>query len=323
MSLGDQISACVLTYNHVDVIESTLDTVLTQSLPPHEVVVSDDCSTDGTWDRVKGLAARHARIRAIQTPKNGGMAANANYAVAACTRPYVALLHHDDLYRDDLLQKWGSLIDRHDDMAFVFNAYRMLASNKVDDFGVPAGRVDGRWLLEQRLWPMWGCIVRGTAMIRKACWDEVGGMRERFGMLADVDLWMRLARRWAVGYVDEPVISVRHEQPSYYPDIYHGFWSWQRQRILYDIHATNRLEDLNLESIDGFVDWNRFRARMGLETTKWLAYGLVRGQLDVIRRSDEGSTQHDLAPVAALRWLLRSGLELVDSRREQASGRSD
>ena len=54
-------------------------------------------------------------------------------------------------------------------------------------------------------------------MIRKDAWLQSGGMRERFNLLADIDLWMRLAVSWNVGYVNEPVIIVRDQRPSYYP----------------------------------------------------------------------------------------------------------
>lgn len=107
--IGENVSVCLLTYNHAEVIESTLRSILDQTITGYEVIVSDDCSTDGTWERILELAAGDARIKPVRTPHNMGMPGNANFAVAQSGRPYIALLHHDDLYRKDLLEKWAGV----------------------------------------------------------------------------------------------------------------------------------------------------------------------------------------------------------------------
>ena len=84
---GESISACLLTFNHVNIVGSTLDTVLAQSVRGFELIVSDDGSTDGTWELVRERARVDRRIRALRTPRNLGMAANANFAVCHSTRP--------------------------------------------------------------------------------------------------------------------------------------------------------------------------------------------------------------------------------------------
>ncbi|MBC7489461.1 MAG: glycosyltransferase family 2 protein, partial [Glaciimonas sp.] len=227
ISLAEKISVCLLTYNHVEIIESTLKTILDQTITGYEVIVSDDCSTDGSWELILKLAAADARIKPFRTPHNMSMPGNANFAVKQSARPYIALLHHDDLYRNDLLEKWAGVLDRHANAAFVFNSYAVYKNSFIYQEAMPGECIEGRWLLEEYLLPRWGCAVRGTAMIRRSTWEKVGGMREQFGLLSDVDLWMRLAMHWQVGYVAEPVITVRQQRPSDYPDEYKEIiWSW-------------------------------------------------------------------------------------------------
>ena len=48
-NLGDNISCCLLTFNHAHIIESTINSILEQTVKNFEFIVSDDCSTDGTW----------------------------------------------------------------------------------------------------------------------------------------------------------------------------------------------------------------------------------------------------------------------------------
>jgi glycosyltransferase involved in cell wall biosynthesis len=310
-SLGDKISVCLLTYNHVNVIESTLASILDQTINGYEVIVSDDCSTDGTWERIQAMASTDPRIRAIQTPKNLGMPGNANFAVSQTNRPYIALLHHDDIYRKDLLEKWAGVMTRYSDVGFVFNPYGKYGSDFIYREKMPGEYIPGRWLLDNYLFARWGCVVRGTAMIRREAWYAVGGMRESYGLLADIDLWMRLAMRGPVGYVDEPLITVRHARPEYYPDIYRGKnWHWSRLTLLYEIHATNRIEYLDLSSICGRVTWWNFRWRLNLETAKWLTYALVRKKWPMIESSAQSATAYDFWWLKGYRYMLQRVLAL-------------
>jgi len=303
---GNKISVCLLTYNHVDVIESTLKTILNQTIKGYEVIISDDFSTDGTWERILELAHDEPRIRPVRTPQNMGMAGNANYAVSQSDRAYIALLHHDDLYREDLLEKWVGVMERHAEVTFVFNAYGIHQSNFVYKEDLPAECLDGHWFLDTSLLPRWGCAVRGTAMIRRSAWENVGGIRGQFGLLADVDLWMRLAASGSVGYVDEPVITIRQERPEDYPDDYkYTSWSWRRQRFLYEIHAANRLAYWRLNTLSGRLKWWGFRLKLSATTSKWLIYAVVRKKLAMITTSHDSVTSYDLWPLRLLRWSLQ------------------
>lgn len=304
-SIGGRISVCLLSYNHAHLIESTLAAIQKQTLSECEIIVSDDCSTDGTWDLLQRIAAADSRIRPIRTPRNLGMPGNANFAVTQTDRPYIALLHHDDLCRPDLLEKWVSALERHPDAGFAFNPYGVEDSDFIWQEALPGERIDGHWLLEHCLFPRWGCLIRGTAMIRRAAWAQVGGMRPQFGLLADVDLWMRLAMLGSVAYVDEPIQILRHDRPEDYPEEYKSrVWSWARQRYLYEIHAANRMTYYKLDTLLGRWNWWVFRVRLSLETAKWLTYGIVRRKFEMIMTSGDSATEYDLSLLRFYRHFL-------------------
>lgn len=307
-----KVSVCILTYNHVEVVESTIRTVLDQSLRDIEIIVSDDSSTDGTWERLLHMAVEEPRLRVVRTSQNAGMPGNANYAVPQASGDYIALLHHDDIYRSDLLEKWAGVLDRHPDVSFVFNPYGKFGHDEIYESPMPGERIAGNWLLERHLFSSWGCVIRGTTMIRRDAWERASGMRERFGLLSDIDLWMRLAMQGPVGYVAEPLIIVRHARPSYYPDIYKGdSWSWTRLRLLYQIHAENRLAYFQRWRFRDRLRWLQFRVRLSLETGKWLTYAFVRKKREMLRTSGESRTPYDLLPLRIYRelmlWVSASG----------------
>jgi glycosyltransferase involved in cell wall biosynthesis len=317
-NIGEKITVCLLTYNHVEVIESTLRSILDQTITGYEVIVSDDCSTDGTWERILKLAAEDSRIKPVRTPYNMGMPGNANFVVAQSDRPYIALLHHDDLYRKDLLAKWAGVFERNEDVGFVFNPYDVPDAEHLFGPRFSDERLEGSWFLEQFLFARWGCPVRGTAMIRRSLWVKLGGMREHFNLLADVDLWMRLSGISAVGYVNEPVIKPRTQRPDYYPDIYTGKqWHWKRQTIMYEIYAENYKEHYKLSTLIGLWRWWKFRTRLSLETAKWLAYAVVRRKWRMIENCADSATPHDQIWLRGVRYLLFTSTRSHTSKRIQ------
>ncbi|RUQ32310.1 MAG: glycosyltransferase [Candidatus Competibacteraceae bacterium] len=305
---GSLISVCLLTYNHAHLIESTLDSILRQTLTGYEIIVSDDCSTDNTWEILQRLAVADPRIRPIRTPHNLGMPGNANFAVAQSDRPYIALLHHDDLYRADLLEKWVGVLERYPDITYVFNPYD--SPNAEHHYGprFETEYIDGTYFLEKFLFARWGCPVRGTAMIRRNCWDKIGGMRIEFSLLADVDMWMRLAAQGPVGYVNEALIKPRHEErPSEYPDEYKSDnFSWRRERILYEIHAANHLSYYDLGTFIGRINWWIFRYKMSFRSFVWLIYAVIRRKPYMIVSSIDSATAYDLFYLRIARWILQN-----------------
>ena len=304
--IGETISVCLLTYNHVDVIGSTLESILNQTISSYEVIVSDDYSDDGTWERILEFAGRDNRIKPFRTPHNMGMPGNANFAVSLSDRPYIALLHHDDLYRQDLLEKWAGVLERNSDVGFVFNHYDSLTPERHKRSRFSDECFEGNRFLENILFARWDSPVRGTAMIRRTLWNQLGGMRQEFDLVADVDLWMRIARVSRIGYVPERLIYVRTCRPDYYPDIYTGHtWHWRRLLLIYELHAANRLGYLRLNTIHGALQWFVFRVRLSCETAKWLGYGLVRKRIDMIASCHESTTQYDLWPLKAFRWVIQ------------------
>lgn len=105
-----KVSVQILTYNHAEFVAQALDSVLDQSASfEWEVVVGDDCSTDGTCEILKSYARKHPeRIRVLLRPRGLGphdlnLAGNNNFLATyrVCRGEYVALLDGDDYWTDD------------------------------------------------------------------------------------------------------------------------------------------------------------------------------------------------------------------------------
>ena len=99
------VSVVMPAYNADKFIEAAVRSVQTQTFPDWELILVDDCSTDGTADRIRALAAEDGRLRPVFSAENHGTAESRNLAFSYCRGDYVALLDADDLWRPEKLAR--------------------------------------------------------------------------------------------------------------------------------------------------------------------------------------------------------------------------
>jgi glycosyltransferase involved in cell wall biosynthesis len=207
------VSVVLVTYDRATLLDATIASVLTQTMPDFELIIADDASPDGTEEVCRRWAASDRRVRYERRPKNVGMPQNLNLGILASKGEYVAIVHDDDVYSPDLLKEWRTCLDEHPKAAFVFNAYRALNAHgetcAVYRECLPRC-APGAVLLERVCFKRWrfDSPVWGSVMLRRSAFDEIGPFDQRYGYWADVDMWMRLAEEFEVCYIDEPLVSL-------------------------------------------------------------------------------------------------------------------
>jgi glycosyltransferase involved in cell wall biosynthesis len=98
----EKVSIAMATYNGAKFIIEQLESLARQSYPPDEVVVSDDCSTDGTLDLIETFAKKAPfQIRIFRNENNRGYRDNFMHAAGLCVNPIVAFCDQDDIWHAD------------------------------------------------------------------------------------------------------------------------------------------------------------------------------------------------------------------------------
>jgi len=110
-----KVSVLLKAYNHEPFIARALASVLEQRTDfPFEIVIGEDCSTDGTRAVLLGMRDRDPRIRLLLRDRNLGNIRNLTDTLAACRGEYVALLDGDDYWTSaDKLQTQAAFLDAH------------------------------------------------------------------------------------------------------------------------------------------------------------------------------------------------------------------
>lgn len=245
------------TYNRAHVLPLTLDSILQQTFTDFELVVSDDNSKDHTGRVVAEFAARDARIRYRRNATNLKMPGNLNAGIHASRGEYVANLHDGDIYRVDLLEKWSRALDQYPSAAFVFNDY-LAVDPRVGErlYVTPMPPcMNGREFLRRVYTRNWGSPVYGTVMARRACYESVGLFDPAYSFDSDTEMWVRLASRYDVAHVAEPLITVTPRESNHLLSR-HRWWE-----LTTDVRVKRKALDIALPHGGIRRTWFEFRAR--------------------------------------------------------------
>lgn len=182
-------------YNVSRYIDEAIQSVLRQKGISFELLIGDDASTDGTWDRINRYVSR-PQIRAWRFSRNRGAAVLKNYLASKAVGDYFSHCDADDIMLKDNLCTLTRVLDASPSIGVGY-------TNFLKGRSLRASR-----LLRRRSGPAlnWdlvhGSIGSGGSLIRKRLFNKVGGYRN-IKVLEDVDLFFRLSETTRFCHLDK------------------------------------------------------------------------------------------------------------------------
>ena len=228
----DTVSIVIPAYNCERTVAQAVDSCLGQSYREREVIVVDDGSTDGTWERISRLPG----VKAIRKA-NGGVASARNAAVREANGEFIAWMDADDVMHPERLALEVAVLRDHpravlastdfsafrDDepdfdpshIASYYRAVRMAQSvDALYDREAAPVQFDGaprRVLLGgayERL--VHGNFVHPpTILLRRSAWERAGAFDESLRYGSEYDHLRRVARHGDFAYIDAPLLRYR------------------------------------------------------------------------------------------------------------------
>lgn len=200
------VSVIVPTYNRGDLVTQAVDSLLRQTVPPDEIIVVDDGSTDHTRAALEPFMAR---IRYIHQ-ENGGLAAARNRGIRESRGELLAFLDSDDLWEPRMLEAALETFRRHPEAGAVFTADR-----DIDHNGHPTGRVHTKRSPGIHFTPL-SMLTRDTGVgcgrppiVRRAWVEKLGMFDETMRCAVDCDMWLRYAFSVPMVLQPEPLVRRR------------------------------------------------------------------------------------------------------------------
>jgi glycosyltransferase involved in cell wall biosynthesis len=209
------VSVLVCAYRHERYVEQALDSVAGQTFQDFELIITDDCSPDGTADRIAGWLARTGHpARFLRNEQNLGICKVRNRALSLARGTYVCSLAGDDWYEPDRLARQCEFFaSLPDDVGFIYSDVRIWGPDQETSSASYLERYHGAGLAP----PEAGAferLLRGNfipapgVMIRREALQAIGGYDESLAY-EDYDMWLRLSHRYPVRHLPGIVSNYR------------------------------------------------------------------------------------------------------------------
>jgi glycosyltransferase involved in cell wall biosynthesis len=221
MPVAPLVSVIIPTFNRADFLREAIDSVLAQTEKDFELIVVDDGSTDQTKEM---LAAYGERILYLfQT--NAGASAARNLGIRQAQGRFITFLDSDDLWLPKKLSRQIEWMAAHPDLMLCYTEEIWIRRGaRVNQKKIHA-KVGG-WIYPLCL-PR--CIISpSSVLMRRELFDAAGLFDERLPICEDYDLWLRVASRFEVGFIPEPLIVKRGGHPD---QLSHREWGIDRYRV--------------------------------------------------------------------------------------------
>lgn len=193
-----KVSVITPLYNSVDYIAKTIRSVQSQTFQDWEMIIVDDCSSDGSYQRALELAKGDNRIKVVRLSENSGPAVARNKAIKMAVGKYIAFLDSDDSWAENKLDFQLSFMQREGAL-LTYTAYDVVGENGVyiRSVGVPDSVTYGELLKT--------CVIGCLTAVYNA--EALGKIympliRKR----QDFGLWLRILKTGVTAYgINKPL----------------------------------------------------------------------------------------------------------------------
>lgn len=205
------VSVVIPVFNREEFVGAAIQSVLKQSYRHFEIIVVDDGSTDNTKDVVSsyGDAVRYVYI------DNSGPSVARNVGIRIAKGDYIAFLDSDDLWDSQKLKVQMKEFENDKALGALFTNARYINSEGSIIKESMAGKdyvFSGNFLLEVSAYRF--PHASDTILLRKIVLENCGIFNESLRLAEDIDLWVRIALKYKVGYINEVLASIRVHQVS-------------------------------------------------------------------------------------------------------------
>lgn len=207
-----RVTVLLTCYNHLKFLPEAWQGVLDQTFQDWEVVAIDDGSTDGTREWLSRLATPSGQsVKVVLNERNLGTYGSLNRALQEAAGEFVAILNDDDVWAPRKLEAQLELFGKHPQVGLVHTEGWFIDGEGKKREDSPLGFEFPRFETGDLLAPLLyqNKIIASAALVRRECFAQVGGFNEGYFGSGDWEMWLRIAERWQMGCVAEPLTFYR------------------------------------------------------------------------------------------------------------------
>jgi glycosyltransferase involved in cell wall biosynthesis len=185
-------------------LEDAIRSAYAQTLPPVEVVVVNDGSTDDTAQLLDRISKDLPSSFVYETKPNGGEASARNRGVDLSRGEFVAFLDQDDRWLPSKLERQMALFADDPAPALTFTAYTRISERSREVVALDHWNPDPEAVLRELM--IGSCVTPSTVIVRRSALDAVERFDESLWLGCDWTMWLRLAAAgYRMVYLPEPL----------------------------------------------------------------------------------------------------------------------
>ncbi len=208
-----RVSILLTCYNHLRHLKVAIDCIRSQTYADYEIVALDDGSTDGTREWLTQLQKDEPSLPLTLyfNEKNLGTYGTLNRGIEVSTGELIAEFNDDDVWAPTKLEKQVAMLDANSQIGLVHTAGYFIDDDgnelKQNPLGFPWPKTSTGDVLLELI--EHNKIIASSVLVRRACFETVGNFNTSYFGSGDWEMWYRIAERYHVGHLDEPLTLYR------------------------------------------------------------------------------------------------------------------
>lgn len=211
------VSIVFTSYNHREYLKQALDSLVNQTYPNLEIIIIDDCSTDGSQEILKGYEHYENIDLKLQTQNSGSYVRASNYGASFAKGEYILFAQCDDFAEPSQIQKLLEVFEKNPSVGVVFSKSNLVDENGIvynDDFVgreksfkkkvKQTGLITGD---EMKEFLSFSCVIPNlsAALIKTDLFRKINGLSDKYLVVADWEFWLDLTEETDFYYISEPL----------------------------------------------------------------------------------------------------------------------
>ena len=207
-----KVTIAIPSYNLAKFVGHAIESVLRQDFQDWELLIEDDGSQDDSVDVINYYASTDSRISLVTRTENIGANGTTNNLVKRAKGEYVCLLAADDVWEPTKLSNQVSYLDENLQCGIVFGHPRFMLED-ASPHRYPQEGIEDIKNMPRQSWQerfkLGNCLFISTSMYRRTLHDELGYFSEELSILADLEWYVRIVKKYDLHIVQEPLATIR------------------------------------------------------------------------------------------------------------------
>lgn len=217
------VCICIPTYNNANTIGKTLNSLINQTYKNIKIKVVNNNSTDDTISIVQSFAKKDERVELYNYDNLVEAALNFDRCIDLADGDYTCIFHSDDMYLPNIIEREVSFLEKYKDVGAVFTYGYIIDKddNIISEFSPKKELTKKNIYGYEEILPLTAkygnLFVTPTAMLRTDVYKNTvkkHKIKESFGDAFDADVWLRVSKKYKVGFVFEKLIKYRSSMNS-------------------------------------------------------------------------------------------------------------